>query len=182
MFTAKFNEQIKKYFSLYRACFSLSKLSVEFPFNIGSEKSSTLNRVMKYFYFFVQRVSIALQFPLEKVSNNDVLIQFWMFIERWQNFCIQNKINCYVYIYGPSNIQFILKYTLVHIIMKMIQNYFLWMLIWKPFSTLKIVFVQVNRILLTTCFSSWSRFSLHKFMDFFAYLLRCNAICNPWSD
>ena len=45
-------------------------------------------------------------------------LQFWTFIERWQNFFFQNKINYYVDIQSLTNIQSVIEYTLLFILMK----------------------------------------------------------------
>ena len=39
-------------------------------------------------------------------------LQFWTFIERWQNFFFHKKINYYIYIQGPLNIQSYMNNTL----------------------------------------------------------------------
>ena len=45
-------------------------------------------------------------------------LQFWTFIERWQFFFVQNKIIDYVYTYGPTNIQSVMKYKLLFNLLK----------------------------------------------------------------
>ena len=67
-------------------------------------------------YFIWNSIYLAFTIRLNSfllVLNLMYLQQFWTFIERWQDFFSQNKINYYVYIQNLSNIQSVIIYTLL---------------------------------------------------------------------